>query len=31
MSTMEIVMSYPGLYAITVQRIAHALYGRACR
>jgi len=25
-STMEIVMSYPGLYAITVQRIAHALY-----
>jgi len=26
MSTMEIVMSYPGLYAITIQRIAHALY-----
>jgi serine O-acetyltransferase len=26
MSMMEIVMSYPGLYAITVQRIAHALY-----
>jgi len=26
MSLMEIVMSYPGLYAITVQRIAHALY-----
>ncbi len=26
MSTMEIVMSYPGLYAITVHRIAHALY-----
>jgi serine O-acetyltransferase len=25
-STMEIVLSYPGLYAITVQRIAHALY-----
>jgi serine O-acetyltransferase len=25
-STMEIVMSYPGLYAITVHRIAHALY-----
>ncbi len=25
-STMEIVMSYPGLYAIAVQRIAHALY-----
>ena len=25
-STMEIVMSYPGVYAITVQRIAHALY-----
>jgi serine O-acetyltransferase len=25
-STMEIVMSYPGIYAITVQRIAHALY-----
>jgi len=25
-STMEIVMSYPGLYAITVQRISHALY-----
>jgi serine O-acetyltransferase len=23
---MEIVMSYPGLYAITVHRIAHALY-----
>jgi serine O-acetyltransferase len=26
MSTMEIVMSYPGLYAITIHRIAHALY-----
>ncbi len=26
MSVMEIVMSYPGLYAITIQRIAHALY-----
>ena len=25
-STMEIVMSYPGLYAVTVHRIAHALY-----
>jgi len=25
-TTMEIVMSYPGLYAITVHRIAHALY-----
>jgi serine O-acetyltransferase len=25
-STMEIVMSYPGLYAITVQRLSHALY-----
>lgn len=25
-STMEIVMSYPGLYAITVHRLAHALY-----
>ena len=25
-STMEVVMSYPGLYAITVHRIAHALY-----
>lgn len=25
-SIMEVVMSYPGLYAITVQRIAHALY-----
>ncbi len=25
-SAMEIVMSYPGLYAITVHRIAHALY-----
>ena len=25
-STMEIVMSYPGLYAITIHRIAHALY-----
>ena len=25
-STMEIVMSYPGLYAITVHRISHALY-----
>ena len=28
MSTMEIVMSYPGLYAITVHRIAHALYAQ---
>jgi len=28
MSTMEIVMSYPGLYAITVQRLAHALYAQ---
>lgn len=26
MSTMEVVMSYPGLIAITVHRIAHALY-----
>jgi serine O-acetyltransferase len=26
MSTMEVVMSYPGLYAITIHRIAHALY-----
>ncbi len=26
MSTMEIVMSYPGIYAITIHRIAHALY-----
>jgi serine O-acetyltransferase len=25
-STMEIVMSYPGLYAITVHRLAHTLY-----
>ena len=25
-STMEIVMSYPGLYAVTVHRLAHALY-----
>lgn len=25
-STMEIVLSYPGLYAIAVHRIAHALY-----
>jgi len=25
-TTMEIVMSYPGLYAITVHRLAHALY-----
>ena len=25
-STMEIVLSYPGLYAITVHRIAHTLY-----
>ncbi len=25
-STMEIVMSYPGVYAITVHRIAHELY-----
>ncbi|MDD5705833.1 MAG: serine acetyltransferase [Kiritimatiellae bacterium] len=25
-STMEIVMSYPGIYAIAVQRLAHALY-----
>ena len=28
MSTMEIVMSYPGLYAITVHRIAHTLYAQ---
>jgi serine O-acetyltransferase len=28
MSTMEIVMSYPGLYAITVHRLAHALYAQ---
>ena len=28
MSTMEIVMSYPGLYAITIQRIAHTLYAQ---
>jgi len=28
MSTMEIVMSYPGLYAITIHRIAHALYAQ---
>ncbi len=28
LSTMEIVMSYPGLYAITVHRIAHALYAQ---
>ena len=27
-STMEIVMSYPGMYAITVHRIAHALYAQ---
>ncbi len=26
MSKMEVVMAYPGLYAITVHRIAHALY-----
>ena len=26
MSAMEIVMSYPGLYAVTVHRIAHALH-----
>jgi serine O-acetyltransferase len=25
-STMEVVMSYPGMYAITVHRIAHLLY-----
>ncbi len=25
-STMEVVLSYPGLYAVTVHRIAHALY-----
>lgn len=25
-STMEIVMSYPGLYAITIHRLAHMLY-----
>ena len=25
-STMEVVMSYPGIYAITVHRLAHALY-----
>jgi serine O-acetyltransferase len=25
-STMEIVMSYPGIYAIAVQRLAHTLY-----
>ena len=25
-STMEVVMSYPGIYAITVNRLAHALY-----
>ena len=28
MSTMEIVMSYPGLFAITIHRIAHALYAQ---
>lgn len=28
MSTMEIVMSYPGLYAITIHRLAHALYAQ---
>jgi serine O-acetyltransferase len=28
MSTMEVVMSYPGLYAVTVHRIAHALYAQ---
>ena len=28
MSTMEIVMSYPGLYAITIHRIAHMLYAQ---
>ena len=27
-STMEVVMSYPGLYAIVVHRIAHLLYER---
>jgi serine O-acetyltransferase len=27
-SNMEIVMSYPGLYAITVHRVAHLLYER---
>ncbi len=26
-STMEIVMSYPGIFAISVHRLAHALYG----
>jgi len=28
MSTMEVVMSYPGLFAITIHRIAHALYAQ---
>mgnify|MGYP001426144741 CR=1 FL=1 len=28
MSTMEIVMSYPGLYAITIHRLAHTLYAQ---
>ena len=27
-STMEVVMSYPGLYAVTVHRIAHSLHTR---
>jgi len=27
-STMEVVMSYPGLYAVIVHRIAHPLYGQ---
>ena len=26
MSTMEVVMSYPGVYAVTVHRLAHELY-----
>ena len=26
MSRMEVVMSYPGLYAVTVHRLAHVLY-----
>jgi serine O-acetyltransferase len=28
-STMEVVMSYPGVYAVIVHRIAHVLYQRA--
>lgn len=28
MSTMEVVMSYPGLYAIIVHRVANVLYGK---